>query len=99
MCLFHKLRYLYPGNDMEQKKGKWREIRIIGFTFSRYSFMNLLCYIYVQKTFFFFFFCIVVLGGGILWHLLKFLQCIKCIILEFIPSTFITHPPFLKYFQ
>jgi hypothetical protein len=29
------------------------------------------------------FFIIVVLGGVTLWHLQKFLQCVKCITLEF----------------
>jgi hypothetical protein len=41
------------------------------------------------------FFCplfIVVLGGGTLWHLWRFLQCIKYITLEFTPSTIFLYP-------
>jgi hypothetical protein len=38
-----------------KKKGRWREIWIIGFTFSSYSFMNILCDDCVQKTCFSFF--------------------------------------------
>jgi hypothetical protein len=35
----------------------------------------------------------VVLGGGTLWPLQKFLQCIKYILLEFIPSTSLLYSP------
>jgi hypothetical protein len=33
------------------------------------------------------------LGGGTLWHSQRFLQCIKYIILEFIPSTTLLYLP------
>jgi hypothetical protein len=32
-------------------------------------------------------------GRGTLWHLHRFLQCMKCIILEFTPSTIVLYPP------
>jgi hypothetical protein len=38
---------------------------------------------------------IVVLSGGTLWHFQRLLQCIKCIILEFTPSTTTLYPPSL----
>jgi hypothetical protein len=52
----------------------------------------------VQSSLFYFlnfilFYFIVVQGGGTLWHLQKFLQCIKCIIVEFTPSTALLYPP------
>jgi hypothetical protein len=40
-----------------------------------------------------FFSFIVVLGGGTLWHLQRFLQCIKYSILEFTPYTSLLHSP------
>jgi hypothetical protein len=62
-----------------------------------HSFCYQICINY--KTLFFF---IVVLDGSTLWHLQKFLQCIKYIILNsrppplsFIPLS----PPFLEWFQ
>jgi hypothetical protein len=51
-------------------------------------------YIYVYVHIYLF---IVVLGGNTLWHLQKFLQCIKYIIHEFTSSTAL--PPFLEQFQ
>jgi hypothetical protein len=46
----------------------------------------------------FFLILFIVLGGGTLWHLQKFLQCIKYIILEFTPPPFssILPSPFLE---
>jgi hypothetical protein len=42
-----------------------------------------------------FFSFLVVLGRGTLWHLHRFLQCIKHIIYEFISSTILLHLPLL----
>jgi hypothetical protein len=39
----------------------------------------------------------VVLGEGTLWHLQKFLQCIKYIKLEFTCSTSLLHPSPLRF--
>jgi hypothetical protein len=50
------------------------------------------------EYFFFFFPSIVVLGGGTLWHLHRFLQRIKYIILEFTPSTGVFWPFGLLWF-
>jgi hypothetical protein len=45
---------------------------------------------------------IIVLGGGTLEHLQRYLKFIKCIILEFNPSTTLlyslTSPPYLEQF-
>jgi hypothetical protein len=49
-------------------------------------------YTYFSASCFLFFFFIVVLGGGTLWHLQRFLQCIKYIILELTPSTTFPYP-------
>jgi hypothetical protein len=53
-------------------------------------------------SFFLISFLIAMLGGGTLWHLQKFLQCIKYITLEFTPSTALLYPLsplFLEKFQ
>jgi hypothetical protein len=43
---------------------------------------------------FFFFKFFIALGRGTLWHLQKFLQYIKYIILEFTPTTILLYHPF-----
>jgi hypothetical protein len=50
-------------------------------------------------------FFITMLGGSTLWHLQRFLQCIKHIMLEFTPSTALFHlpplmvPPLIEQFR
>jgi hypothetical protein len=69
---------MYFLTDQDQGVGK----------FSTSLFLCLVC-----AHLFFFFFLIVVLCRGTLWHLQKFLQCIKYITLEFPPSTSLSHCP------
>jgi NAD kinase len=48
-------------------------------------------YKYIWNHIILFFSFIFVLGGDTLWHLHWFLQCVKCIIREFTPSTMESH--------
>jgi hypothetical protein len=47
----------------------------------------------------FIFFFVVVMGGGTLWHLHRFLQCIKYILHKFTSSTILLHLPHPRFLE